>query len=103
MHAIKLKALTLCVVITFIALLPSQSNANDDFNVSGFGSLIGGFVLDGDGYWARQPYAAGQYESGFEFQSESRLGIQARYFLTDKTRVTGQLMMRGVKRLQTKV
>lgn len=103
MHATKLNTLAFYAVVTFFALLPSQSNANDDFNVSGFGSLIGGFVLDGDGYWARQPYAAGQYESGFEFQSESRLGIQARYFLTDKTRVTGQLMMRGVNDFKPKL
>lgn len=71
-------------------------HSNEDINISGFGSIIGGFVLEGDGYWARQPYAAGQYADGFEVKSESRVGIQARYFLTDKTRITGQVMMRGV-------
>ena len=103
MSVTNMKKLTAYSVLLCCSLLPEEVRANDDIDVSGFGSLIGGFVLDGDGYWARQPYAAGQYESGFEFKTESRLGIQARYFLTDRTRITGQLMMRGIHDFKPKL
>lgn len=103
MSVTNMKKLTAYSVLLCCSFLPEEIRANDGIDVSGFGSLIGGFVLDGDGYWARQPYAAGQYESGFEFKTESRLGIQARYFLTDRTRITGQLMMRGIHDFKPKL
>ena len=77
-------------------LLSVGATANDKIRLSGFGSLVGGVVVDGDGYWARLPGGAGQYSDGIELQSESRLGIQARYSATDDLSVTGQLMFRGV-------
>lgn len=90
-----LKAIALSVSV-FALTISSNVQANEDISISGFGSLIGGVVTDGDGYWARQPYAAGQYADGFEFKSESRVAVQARYFVAEKTRITGQVMMRGV-------
>jgi len=86
------------VAISFLATL-SQSHvvlANDDISISGFGSLVGGTVLDGDGYWARLPEAAGQYDTGVDFQTESRLGVQARYKATKELSITGQMMVRGI-------
>ncbi|MCV2885590.1 hypothetical protein OE749_12895 [Aestuariibacter sp. AA17] len=70
--------------------------ANSDLRLSGFASLVGGTVVDGDGYWARLPEAAGQYESGWDFQTESRVGLQARYQAADKLALTGQVMIRGI-------
>lgn len=79
------------------ALLPSHAVvASDDISLSGFGALVGGTVVDGDGYWARLPEAAGQYDSGVDFQTESRLGIQARYRATKELSMTGQMMVRGI-------
>lgn len=86
------------VALSFLAAL-SQSHAvvaNDDISISGFGSLVGGTVLDGDGYWARLPEAAGQYDTGVDFQTESRLGLQARYKATKELSITGQMMVRGI-------
>lgn len=86
------------VALSFLAaLLQSQAVvANDDISISGFGSLVGGTVLDGDGYWARLPEAAGQYDTGVDFQTESRLGVQARYKATKELSITGQMMVRGI-------
>lgn len=86
------------VALSFLAAL-SQSQAvvaNDDISISGFGSLVAGTVLDGDGYWARLPEAAGQYDTGVDFQTVSRLGVQARYKATKELSITGQMMVRGI-------
>ena len=86
------------VALSFLAtLLHSQAVvAKDDISISGFGSLVGGTVVDGDGYWARLPEAAGQYDTGVDFQTESRLGVQARYKATKELSITGQMMVRGI-------
>ena len=86
--------ISLLVIIGVAA--PTDLIANDKIRISGFGSLVGGTVLDGDGYWARLPEAAGQYVDGIEFQSESRLGLQANYYATSDMSLTGQIMFRGV-------
>lgn len=78
-----------------VAVTP-VSAASNDINFSGFASLVGGTVIEGDGYWARLPEAAGQYDSGWDFQTESRVGLQARYKATSKVSLTGQVMIRGV-------
>lgn len=70
--------------------------ANDDISISGFGSIVAGTVLDGDGYWARLPEAAGQYTNGIELQTESRIGLQARYQFQSNLSLTGQALFRGV-------
>lgn len=70
--------------------------AKDDISISGFGSLVGGTVINGDGYWARLPEAAGQYDTGVDFQTESRVGVQARFKATQDLSITGQLLIRGV-------
>lgn len=90
-----MKLTSLALAIGLVIAAPT-SYANNDISISGFGSLVGGTVIDGDGYWARLPEAAGQYDSGFDFQTESRLGVQAIYRATDKLRVTGQMMIRGI-------
>ncbi len=88
-HIFKLTALTLAVIT-------APAISNDDIKISGFGSIVGGVVLEGDGYWARMPEAAGQYVSGLELKTESRVGVQARYAMTEKTSITGQVMLRGI-------
>ena len=89
----------IALVFTFIItslIIQFDASANNDIRLSGFGSLVGGIVLDGDGYWARQPEGAGKYVDGIELQSESRLGIQADYKINPDWNITGQLMVRGV-------
>ncbi len=92
----------LCLVAAAIGLmgLPFAAHAKDNIRFSGFGSLVGGTVIDGDGYWARLPDGAGQYSNGFELQSESRLGLQATYKINPDWQVTGQAMIRGVNDFQ---
>ncbi|GAB3001075.1 hypothetical protein [Psychrosphaera aestuarii] len=85
-------------IITYLLLASVSSNllANEKVKLSGFGSIVGGVVIDGDGYWARLPDGAGQYTHGIELQSESRLGVQARYAANDSLNIIGQVMLRGV-------
>ncbi|WP_337878787.1 hypothetical protein [Rheinheimera sp.] len=94
-----MKQVVVSLVATSLMQLPA-SYANDDFSVSGFGSIVGGSVLQGDGYWARLPEAARQYKNDVDFQTESRLGIQGRYKATSSLSITGQLMTRGVNDFQ---
>ena len=80
-----------------LACMPFSSLADlSDIRFSGFGSLVGGTVMDGDGYWARLPDAAGQYDTGWDFQTESRLGLQVSYQALADVSVTGQVMFRGI-------
>jgi len=84
-----------------VALVQNHSvMAKDDISISGFGSLVGGTVINGDGYWARLPEAAGQYDTGVDFQTESRVGVQARYKATKDLSITGQLLIRGVNEFE---
>ena len=90
------KLASFCTATLMLSSVPTIALANDDLRISGFASLVGGTVIDGDGYWARLPEAAGQYESGLEFQTESRLGLQARYQAADKLSLTAQAIFRGI-------
>lgn len=83
-------------LLILLGLSATQVEANDKIRISGFGSIVGGIVIDGDGYWARLPEGAGQYSDGIELQSESKVAVQARYAATDKLSVTGQVLVRGV-------
>lgn len=94
------------MMLTGGLLLAASAGTNawaSDVKISGFASLVGGTVLDGDGYWARLPDAAGQYDGGWVFDTESRVGVQARYQAADSLAVTGQVMMRGVNDFEPKL
>jgi hypothetical protein len=80
--------------------------------ISGFGSLIGGQVVSGDGYIANYTGLGiygknGSAEFGPRDQSwlnpESRFGVQATMNLSNETRVTAQAIARGVDNYQPKV
>lgn len=90
------KLASVCITAAFLASMPTSAKAGDDIRISGFASLVGGTVVDGDGYWARLPEAAGQYDTGLEFQTESRLGLQARYQASEKLSLTAQAIFRGI-------
>ncbi|MFC7003510.1 porin [Bowmanella sp. JS7-9] len=79
-----------------LVVIAASATADDNLRISGFASLVGGTTLDGDGYWARLPDAAGQYATGWDFQTESRVGLQGIYTIDKKLSLTGQLMIRGV-------
>ncbi|MCC2615180.1 hypothetical protein LJ739_02840 [Aestuariibacter halophilus] len=96
------KRRTALLVSALCLTLPASANTSD-FHFSGFASLVGGTVLDGDGYWARLPEGAGQYDGGLELQTESRLGLQARYKATQELSVTGQVMFRGINDFEPKM
>lgn len=79
-------------------------HAQDRFQFSGFGSLVAGTVIDGQGYIANYPnlgiygnhgsvgFGPGQDEV---LTPESRLGVQGTYQFTDDLRGTVQVMSRG--------
>ncbi|WP_423187665.1 hypothetical protein ACO1PK_05470 [Alishewanella sp. d11] len=88
--------LSVVLVLVAGALFAQAVSAKDDFTYSGFGSLVGGTVLQGDGYWARLPEAAGQYDTDLDLQTESRLGLQLRYQVTSQLSLTSQVLLRGI-------
>lgn len=80
-------------VIVLAAFLSSPALAVD-YDISGFGSIIGVKVMSGDGFIAHYPTMA-TYESSFNMIEESRLGIQPRVKFDDKTSLTAQVILRG--------
>jgi len=71
----------------------SQAMATD-YHFTGFGSIVGAQVLDGDGYVAN--YAAmGRYDDHFDIIPETRLGLQGQVIFTDALEVTAQITTRG--------
>lgn len=87
----------------FVWLLATASARAGEIQVSGFGSIVGGTVLSGDGYWARMPEGAGQYQHGLELMSESRLALQANYAPAELLDFVGQFVARGHDHFEPKV
>lgn len=73
-----------------------------DLNVSGFGSIVGAKVVNGDGYMADYPNL-GSYDDEWDVGQESRLGIQINSALDDKTNLTMQVMSRANNEYQPSV
>ena len=65
-----------------------------DVQLRGFGSIVAGVVVDGDGYIAEYPNL-GIYQDYLDLSPESRLGLQAKVPLFDNVSVTAQLISRG--------
>ncbi|NRB37906.1 MAG: hypothetical protein HRU20_05485 [Pseudomonadales bacterium] len=84
----------------FLALtvLPLSVGAVET-HLSGFGSIIGTSILDGEGYWVEHPSGAGYYVEddnvGLEIEEESLVGLQGRLQFTPEVSITGQVIMRG--------
>jgi hypothetical protein len=74
-----------------------------ELSVSGYGSIVGGRVLSGDGYWARMPEGAGQYGKGLELKTESRFGLQGIYEVDDNLDLVGQVVARGINDFSPRV
>lgn len=86
-----------------LSLFCSTAQAQE-FSVMGFGSFVGAKLMEGDGYIANFPNLGIYGKNGSNnfgptdhswINPESRLGIQAIAKLSDSTKVTGQVMMRG--------
>lgn len=84
--------------------LSCSSALAQDISVMGFGSFVGAKVIDGDGYIANYPNLAIYGKHGSKdfgpsdhswLNGESRLGIQGIAKISDDTKVTGQVMVRG--------
>lgn len=99
----KLFPMQFCRFSLFVLLFAVASARAGDLQVSGFGSIVGGTVLSGDGYWARMPEGAGQYQHGLELMSESRLALQANYALAEQWDFVGQFVARGHDQFEPKV
>ncbi len=99
----KLFPMQFCRFSLFVLLFAVASARAGDLQVSGFGSIVGGTVLSGDGYWARLPEGAGQYQQGLELMSESRLALQANYALAEQWDFVGQFVARGHDQFEPKV
>ena len=85
-----LKCALWTIPVAGAALFSNDVNADETLRMSGFGSIVGGTVLDGDGYFARMPEGAGQYVDGIEFKTASLVGVQAVYQMKSNLSVTGQ-------------
>jgi hypothetical protein len=98
---IKIKNNSLLLAIAFISI---SVNAVET-SVSGFGSIIGTTLLDGEGYWVEHPSGAGYYTdgTGFEIEEESLLGLQGRLKFTSDISITAQVIMRGQDNWEPKV
>lgn len=92
------------LLLLAMALAAGGAQAQDRFQISGFGSLVWGDVIRGDGYIANYPNLGlyGRHGSvGFgppqerRFNPETRLGLQGSATLTDNLRGTVQLISRG--------
>ena len=86
-----------------LLLMTSNVCADDSVKVNGFGSIVAGAVVDGDGYIAEYPNL-GIYEgSSFDFGPESRLGLQFHTNINDKASATTQLVFRGANDFKPEV
>lgn len=94
------------------SLAISSSATAADAQISGYGSIVSGYVVQGDGYIANYTGLGiygknGSADFGPRDQSwlnpESRFGVQAIVPLSESTRVTTQVVARGVDNYQPKV
>jgi len=99
----------LCVGISTAS--SAQDASNSAFKLTGFISLVGGQVLDGNlnaDYAGFDPINgvacpcyiadwsnAGVYNKNFSLTPESRAGVQVSYALTPQAKVVGQVVVRG--------
>lgn len=82
------------LLLLSLALVAMPALANDKVQISGFGSIVAGQVLDGSGYVADYPNL-GRYDDQLDLSQETRMGIQANATLSDKLRATMQVMTRA--------
>lgn len=83
---------SLLLIPIIIGLTTHKSLA--DIKINGFGSVVAGAVLKGDGYIADYPNL-GVYENQFDVSQETRLGLQAKAQIDDKLSATIQMMSRS--------
>lgn len=95
-----MKASKLLLLSLVLVGLPAL--ANDKLQVSGFGSIVAGQVLDGSGYVADYPNL-GVYDDEFDIAQETRMGIQANAMVSDKIRATMQVMTRANNNYEAEV
>jgi hypothetical protein len=85
-----MKKLAIAILVIFVSFTCRSA----DLNLSGFGTLAGGAVVDGDGYIADYPNL-GVYDDGFDIGQETRLGLQGTAKFDDKLSATLQVMTRA--------
>lgn len=99
------------VVLGLSALLPTQALAID-YSLSGFGSIVAGHVINGDGYIANYTELGIYGQNGSKnfapkqsgaLNQESRFGIQGSVLFSDATKATLQLVARGTEKYEPKV
>jgi hypothetical protein len=97
---------------TAIAMSTSTyADLSDNLNITGFGSIVGGKVLNGDGvpqYGVEPTFLAdypivSAYNEDFTFKPESLFGLQIRADLGDGLSATAQLVSRGADDFNTEV
>lgn len=103
----RLSSLRTVIAACFIAsTLTSAALAEVSTSVSGFGSFVGGKVINGDGYIANYTELGiygkngsatfGPSDDGWMNQ-ETRLGVQGTVTLDPATRITAQVVSRGTR------
>lgn len=88
------------LILAGLAIAPLAISA--DFTFNGFGSVVAGGTLSGDGYIADYPNL-GVYENGFDVGQETRLGLQGVAKIDDKLSATMQLMVRAANDYEPEV
>lgn len=89
-----IRLLKYSILIYCIGLWPSSVLANDNLQISGFGSIVAAQVVDGSGYVAEYPNL-GIYDEKLDFSQETRLGIQSTATITDDLTATLQVISRA--------
>ena len=82
------------LLLTFFIISLTTNEALADLQIKGFGSIVAGSVIKGDGYIADYPNL-GVYENKFDVSQETRLGLQAKAQIDDKLAATVQVMTRS--------
>jgi len=72
----------------------SLQNLSEKVNISGFGSVIAGQVIDGDSYVSETEYFS-EYENSLDFKQETKFGLQMDVKLDENLTATVQGVSRG--------
>lgn len=91
--------------LRFLVLLISCFHlpvATAEINISGFASMIGGFVTNGDLYLSDYPNT-GLYDDDLSFSPDTTIGVQFKTTLDTQSEFVVQIVSRGAREYQTDI
>lgn len=87
---------------TGVILCLTASLAIAETSISGFGSIVGGIVIDGDQFLADYPNT-GIYDSDLSFAPDTTIGVQFKTTIDNRSDFILQLVARGAREFATSV